>query len=105
MFIPLCSINAQLILNVMRWHNSTFYAIQISMEESAMSLAETITKHILALPESKQAEVLDFVEYLCSIILRNHFHDYQRPDCPFQISSNRSKAPPCPPSSSTTWSV
>lgn len=31
-----------------------------------MSLAEIIIKHVQALPESKQVEVLDFVEYLRS---------------------------------------
>ncbi|MDY7032409.1 MAG: DUF2281 domain-containing protein [Thermodesulfobacteriota bacterium] len=41
-----------------------------------MSLAETIIKHVQALPESKQIEVLDFVEYLRSKAEKQEITDW-----------------------------
>ncbi len=41
-----------------------------------MSLAEKIIKNIQALPESKQVEVLDFVEYLRSNVEKQERKDW-----------------------------
>jgi len=41
-----------------------------------VSLAETIIKHVQALPESKQVEVLDFVEYLRSKTEKQEIKDW-----------------------------
>jgi hypothetical protein len=41
-----------------------------------MSLAETIIKHIQTLPESKQVEILDFVEYLRSKVEKQEIKDW-----------------------------
>jgi hypothetical protein len=41
-----------------------------------MILAESIIKHVQALPESKQVEVLDFVEYLCSKAEKQEIKDW-----------------------------
>ncbi|MCD4782622.1 MAG: DUF2281 domain-containing protein [Candidatus Eremiobacteraeota bacterium] len=41
-----------------------------------MSLAERIVKQVQALPKSKQAEVLDFVEYLRSKVEKQETKDW-----------------------------
>ena len=41
-----------------------------------MILAESIIKHVQALPESKQVEVLDFVEYLRSKAEKQEIKDW-----------------------------
>jgi hypothetical protein len=45
-----------------------------------MSLAENIIKHIQNLPESFQAEVLDFVEYLESKITKGKKYEGEETD-------------------------
>jgi len=41
-----------------------------------MILAESIIKHVQALPESKQVEVLDFLEYLRSKAEKQEIKDW-----------------------------
>lgn len=54
----------------------TFYDIQNINGGIIMSLTETIIKHIQTLPESKQVEILDFVEYLRSKVEKQEMKDW-----------------------------
>lgn len=51
-------------------------AILLYMEGLTMNISEKILCHVQALPEAKQAEVLDFIEFLNSKIIRQEEDDW-----------------------------